>query len=211
MKLKNKLSLITAVAMLTFCGVGYAAWTFTNIENAQVATIEDKVAVGIELNDGFKLYNADDDAEVTALYLICDAPSNKDYVLAGNGVYWATDAAGTNAITNVYIKGSLTKNMEDNIKDKTSVTVQFTATHNLGENDYVTFGAMTSSANKVINNLNEAGVFDVQSVDFTLPAVAYSATEENIPHNITELTTMNTILGTALSGKTLSFTAQIIA
>lgn len=211
MKLKNKLSLITTVAMLAFCGVGYAAWTFTNIENAQVATIEDKVAVGIELNDGFKLYNADDDAEVTALYLICDAPSNKDYVLAGNGVYWATDAAGTDAITNVYIKGSLTKNMEDNIKDKTSVTVQFTATHNLGENDYITFGAMTSSTNKVINNLNEAGVFDVQSVDFTLPAVAYSATEENIPHNITELTTMNTVLGTALSGKTLSFTAQIIA
>ena len=211
MKLKNKLALITAVAMLAFGGVGYAAWTFTNVENAQVATIEDKVAVGIELNGGFKLYNADDDAEVTALYLICDAPSGKDYVLAGDGVYWATDAAGANAIMNVYIKGFLTKNMEDSVKDKTSATVRFTATHNLGENKYVTFGAMTAPADKVVDNLNEAGVFDVQSVDFALPAVAYSAIEANIPHNIAELTAMNTALSTALSGKALSFTAQIVA
>ena len=103
MKLKNKLALITAVAMLAFGGVGYAAWTFTKVENAQISTIEDKVAVGIELNDGFKLYNAADDAEVTALYLICDAPTAETGILAGDGIYWATDAAGANAITNVYI------------------------------------------------------------------------------------------------------------
>ena len=211
MKLKNKLVLIMLVAMLSFFGVGYAAWTFTNVENAQVSTIEDKVAVGIELNDGFKLYNADDDSEVTTLYLICDAPTGKDYVLAGSGVYWATDAAGANAITSVYIKGSLTKNMEDSVKDKTTVTVQFTATHNLGVNDYVTFGALTAPANKVVENINAAGSFDVQSVAFALPTVAYSTTEANIPHSIAELTAMNTALATALSGKALSFTAQIIA
>ena len=208
MKLKNKLALITAVAMLAFGGVGYAAWTFTNVENAQISTIEDKVAVGIELNDGFKLYNAADDTEVTALYLICDAPAAETGILAGDGIYWATDAAGANAITNVYIKGSLTKNMEDSVKDKTSVTVQFTATHNLSST-YVTFGALTAPANKVVDNINAAGEFDVQSVSFALPTVEY--VQANIPHNITELTAMNTALGIDLSGKALSFTAQIIA
>ena len=210
MKLRNKLAVITTAAMIAFAGVGFAAWTFTNVETAQVNTIEDKVAVGIELNDGFKLYNAANDAEVSALYLICDAPAGKDYVLAGSGVYWATDNAGANAITNVYIKGSLAKNMEDSVKDKTTVTVQFTAAHNLGVNDYVTFGAMTAPANLVINDL-VAGNTDVQSASFALPAVAYSATEANIPHSISELTAMNTALGTALSGKALTFTAQIIA
>ena len=70
---------------------------------------------------------------------------------------------------------------------------------------------MTAPANKVVENINAAGSFDVQSVSFALPAVAYSTTEANIPHSIAELTAMNTALATALSGKALSFTAQIIA
>jgi len=209
MKLRNKLAAIMAAAMLAFAGVGFAAWTFTNVENAQVSTVEDKVAVGIELNDGFKLYNAADDAEVNTLYLICDAPTSEDGVLAGSGVYWATDAAGADAITNVYIKGSLTKDMEDSIKDKTSVIVQFTASHNLATNDYVTFGAMTAPANKVVEDITAAGSYNVQSVSFALPSVEYVTAK--IPHSIAELTAMNTALGTALGGKALSFTAQIIA
>lgn len=208
MKLRNKLAAIMAAAMLAFTGVGFAAWTFTQVRNAEVATIEDKVAVGIELNDNFKLFNAADDSEVTGLYLICDAPAAESGILAGDGIYWATDAAGANAISNVYIKGSLTKNMEDSVKDKTSVTVQFTASHNLSSS-YVTFGSLTAPANKVVDNIDAAGNFDVQSVSFALPTVAY--TQANIPHSISELTAMNTALATDLSGKALSFTAQIIA
>ena len=209
MKLRNKLATIMAAAMLAFAGVGFAAWTFTDVQNAQVSTIEDRVSVGIELNDGFKLFDADTDAEVSSVYLICDAPAAEDGILAGDGVYWATDAAGSNEISDIYIKGSLTKNMEDGIKDKTSVTVRFTAAHTLGANDYVTFGSMTAPANKVVDNINAAGEFDVKSADFALPSVEYVTA--NIPHSIDELTAMNTALGTALGGKALSFTAQIIA
>lgn len=208
MKLRNKLALIMVAAMLCFVGVGFAAWTFMNVENAQVSTVQDRVAVGIELNDTFVLYDAATDAPVTALYLICDAPSGETGILNGDGVYWATDEAGTNAITNVYIKGSLAKNMEDGIKDKTSVTVQFTASHNLATNDYVTFGTITAPANKIVENITASGNYDVQSVPFALPTVTY--VQANIPHSISALTTMNTALGTALSSKTLSFTAQII-
>ena len=213
MKLRNKLAAITAAAMLAFTGVGFAAWTFTKVENAQVSTIEDRVAVGIELNAGFKLYNAADNAEVDSLYLICDAPTDAvaNRYLAGAGVYWATDEAGVNEITNVYIKGTLSKNLEDEVKDKTSVTVQFTATHNLAENSYVTFGNMTAPANKVVENITStAANYEVKSVNFALPSVTYTATAIAI-EDIAGLTAMNTALGTALSGKALSFTAQIVA
>ena len=46
-----------------------------------------------------------------------------------------------------------------------------------------------------------------QSANFALPTVAYTS----VPTSITELNNMNTALGTALSGKKLSFTAKIVA
>ena len=206
MKLRNKIAAITAAAMLAFTGVGFAAWTFTAQREAEVATIEDRVAVGIELTDNFKLYNASGDAEVTALYLICDAPTGVTGVLDGAGVYWATDAAGANAITNVYLKGTITKVAEDGVLDnKATVEVQFTTSHDLAANTYVSFGAMTAPAN--LTNVSTADGTVVQSASFALPAVAYTS----VPTSTAELTQMNTALGTALSGKKLSFTVQIIA
>ena len=206
MKLRNKLAAITTAAMLAFAGVGYAAWTFTAQRNAEVATIEDRVAVGIELTDDFALYNASGDAEVTALYLICDAPAGEAGVLDGDGVYWATDAAGANAITNVYIKGTITKDAEDGVKDnKSTVEVAFTASHNLASNSYVSFGAMTAPAN--VTGISTADGTTVQSASFALPAVAYIS----VPTSVAQLTAMDTALGTALAGTALSFTAEIVA
>jgi hypothetical protein len=98
--------------------------------------------------------------------------------------------------------------MEDSVKDKTSVTVQFTASHNLSST-YITFGALAAPANKVVDHLDAAGTFEVKSANFDLPTVDY--VQANIPHSIAELTAMNNALATALSGKALSFTAQIIA
>lgn len=206
MKLRNKLAAIMATAMLAFAGVGYAAWTFTAQREAEVATVEDRVSVGIELTNNFKLYNADDDSEVTALYLICDAPAGQTGVLDGAGIYWATDAAGSNAISDVYLKGTITKENEDGILDnKATVTVQFGASDNLETNAWVSFGNMDAPAN--LENVSTANGTVVKSADFALPAVAYAT----VPTSVSELTTMNTALGTALSGATLSFTAQIIA
>ena len=209
MKLRNKLIAITVIAMLAFIGIGFAAWTFTGVQEVEVAAgnIQDKVAVGIELNDGFKLYNADDDTEVTALYLICDAPTVgvAGKYLAGQGVYWATDAAGANAITDVYIKGTLAKADEDAVLDKATVDVAFTATKSI-TSTYIQFGAFSAIANTT--GIAVANNAVVQSADFALPAVSYVSAM--IPESIAELTTMNTTLATELSTATLSFTAQIV-
>lgn len=204
MKLKTKLAIIPALASLLFVGAGFAAWEFTQERTAEVA-ITDKVAVGVELNDNFKLYNADDDVEITALYLICDAPSGKSYVLSGEGVYWASDAAGATKVDDVYLKGTLKKESEDGILDDDEVTVSFAASHNL-ESDYITFGSFAAIADKDIEVANNE---DVQSDDFYLPTLAY--VEAGIPHSVADLTAMNTALATELDGAVLSFSAQITA
>lgn len=204
MKLKNKIAAITAAAMLAFAGTGFAAWTFTQ-ERANEAAITDKVAVGIELNDNFALYNADDDAEISALYLICDAPTGKSYVLDGEGVYWASDAAGATKVDDVYIKGTLLKNNEDSVLDKATVTVSFDADHDLSSN-YITFGNFASIADETVTVANNA---EVKSEDFYLPTVSY--VEAQIPHDVAALTAMNTALATELDSKVLSFNAQITA
>ena len=202
MKLRNKLAAITAASMLAFAGIGFAAWTFTQ-ERAAEVSVTDKVSVGIELNDNFKLYNADDDAEISSLYLICDAPTGKTFVLGGEGVYWASDAAGITKVDDVYLKGTLLKEEEDGILNKSEVTVSFTASHALTSN-YVTFGAFSAIADTTVTVANNA---DVQSADFYLPAVSYK--DAALPQSVAELTAMNTALATELSGAALSFTAQI--
>ncbi len=199
--------------MLAFVGVGFAAWTFTNVENAQVSIIEDRVAVGIELNDGFELYNAADDSLITELYLICDAPSGQSGILNGEGVYWSTSATGKDgsgnklAVTNVYIKGTLAKADEDGVWDKATVDVAFTADYTDLSSTYITFGTAPTIANTT--GIAVANNAVVQSTSFALPTVSYVIA--NLPHSITELTAMNTALGTSLSGTALRFTAQIVA
>jgi len=184
-----------------------------NIEDAEVSTIQDKVAVGIELNNGFKLYNAADDAEITALYLICDAPAGETDILNGQGVYWSTSATGKDgsgnklAVTNVYIKGTLAKADEDGVWDKATVDVAFTADYTDLSSTYITFGVAPTIANTT--GITVANNAVVQSASFVLPSVAYVAA--NLPHSISELTDMNTALGTDLSGTALRFTAQIVA
>lgn len=217
MKLRFKLMVITLLAMLAFVGVGFASWTFKNSVSTPNTTIEDKVAVAVELNDNFKLYNAADDLEVTALYLICDAPvaaeADTTKYLAGEGVYWSTSATGKDgsgnklAITNVYIKGTLNYDAEDSVWPVTSVTVTFTAGAFSVTSDYVTFGALTAPAAVVVNVANNA---DVQSANFALPTVAYTATALAI-NSVSGVSAMNSALGTSLSGKVISLSAQITA
>ena len=204
MKLRNKIAAITAAAMLAFTGVGFAAWTFTQERAAEVA-VTDRVSIGIELNANFKLYNADDNADISNLYIICDAPAAESGILTGEGVYWASDAAGTTKVDDVYLKGTLKKVEEDNILDKASVTVKFGATHSM-TSTYITIGAFTAPADVDVTVANNA---DVQSANFSLPTLTYVAAK--IPHSVAELTDMNTALATELSGAKVSFTAQIIA
>ncbi len=207
MKLRNKIMFITMLAMIAFIGIGFAAWTFTAERAVDDISITDKVAVAVELNDNFALYNADDDSEITALYLICDAPTAAvaGRYLAGSGVYWSSEADGSNVVTNVYIKGTLNYNVEDNVKPISKVVVTFTAGAFSVTSDYVNFGALTAPAAIEVTVANNA---DVQSADFALPTVAYTATALAIA-DVAGVTAMNTALGTSLSGKVISLSAQI--
>ena len=205
MKLRNKLAAIAAAAMLAFTGVGFAAWTFTKSVDADV-TVTDKVAVGIELTDDLALHNASGDAQVTALYLICDAPAGNSNVLAGAGVYWATDAAGANAITNVYLKGTVTKDNEDGVLDnKATVTIAFEADYSALSSTYIDFGAAPAISD--VSNVSTVNGTEYQSGNFALPSVDYLI----VPTSISELTDMNTALATDLASAALSFSAHIKA
>lgn len=204
MKLKNKIAAITAASMLAFTGIGFAAWTFTQQRSAEVA-VTDKVAVGIELNDNFKLYNADDNASISNLYIICDAPAAEAGILAGKGVYWASDVDGATKVDDVYLKGTLKKADEDSVLDKASVTVGFGATHSMSST-YITIGAFAAIADEDVAVADNAVV---QSDNFNLPTLTYVAVK--IPHSVEELTAMNTALATELSDAKVSFTAQIKA
>ena len=108
MKLRNKIAIISGSAMLAFAGVGFAAWTFTKT-TSDSAALEGKVTAAIEASG---LEVTDGTNSVEKLYLICDAPAGEEGLLAGNGIYWATDAEGNNSITELTLVGSV--NEDDN-------------------------------------------------------------------------------------------------
>lgn len=211
MRLRLKLFTITLLAMLAFIGIGFAAWTFVSERALDDTPVSDKVAVAVELNDDFKLYNAANDSEITALYLICDAPTvaTSDY-LAGEGVYWSTSANGKDdlgnklAVTNVYIKGSLNYNAEDGVWPISKVEVTFSADAFSVTSDYVNFGALTAPAVQQYNVTSA----DIQSANFALPSVSYKADALAI-NSVAGVTAMNTALGVSLTGKVISLSAQI--
>jgi hypothetical protein len=113
MKLRNKLTIISGIACLAFAGVGFAAWAFTKSESASV-DVEAKVTAAIEAKD-LKVEDGNDN-EVSALYLICDAPSGEEGLLPGNGIYWSTEADGKDdlgaksEITALTLVGSVEEN-----------------------------------------------------------------------------------------------------
>ncbi len=172
MNLKNKLAVITATAMLAFVGTGFAAWTFTNSVQ-QSTSAEGKVVCAIELNSDLKMYNAADDAVISELYLILDAPAANEKHLGGNGVYWSTakDNNVANKVENVYLKGTVHYDAKD-IEDLASVTVSFTKGDELTDTTYVDFGALATVANVEVDAADNE---EYQTAVFALPSVAYTA------------------------------------
>lgn len=221
MKLRNKLAVITAAAMLAFTGVGFASWAFTNSVQTQDMAGTPQITCAVELNDDFKLYrdvggddNAANDVQVPNLYLICDAPATGLNALPGNGVYWSTanDAtAYANRIdgAEVYIKGSINYDEYD-IDDLVSVTVTFTAGANyaLANGTYVEFAAATLPAAVTIAGNDLVDDAEVKSAKFALPVPSYNSGVNS--------TNFNTVADVAnitdgLSGLVIAYQAQITA
>lgn len=172
MKLRSKLTVITAALILVLVGVGFAAWTF----NKDVATdTTGLVAITAESEQGELAITT------ASLYIILDQA----------GIYYATDAAGQNAITAI------------------EATYTAVADGNLGENMSVTFSLAFSGTDAawtnyisgltVPANQTETVVNGANTISFTLPALTYTA---NKPSTESEYDTMVA----ALAGKSLTLT-----
>lgn len=207
MRLQNKIALIGLLATTALIGTGFAAWTFTNSVQSSDAGATPQIVCSVELNNDFKLYNADDGSEISTLYLICDAPSEGLNALGGNGVYWSSandKTAHDNIITSVYIKGTLNYNAYD-VEDLDTVTVTFTTgtSYSLTTGTYVEFDAATLPDAVTVTVANNA---DVQSEDFALPVPSYrgnvNTTNFNSVADVSKITD-------GLSGLVIAYQAEI--
>ena len=133
--------------------------------------------------------------------------ATSDY-LAGSGIYWASDAAGANPITDLYILGQLEYNQEDNVKPLTSVTVTFVVTNTLANNAYVEFDSTATVGDDVVINSISNGA----EVAYTLPLPTPSYTAAVVAYNsVAQITAMNTALVSALNGQGIQVSASITA
>ncbi len=206
MKLRNKLVIITAIAVIMLIGVGYAAWTFTTAQNANVTVDQNAYVTAAIEASGVKVYKeAACENEITTLYIICDAPTaGGTNLLAGNGIYFSTandTTAFANKIETVYLKGTVNYNAED-IADKTTYIGTYTAASEAYNGTYFTATAMTGGNDTAST---EVGTDPAASNAISLPTLAYVA--DQIPGNVAAVTTMNEAL-TSVS-ITLSFTFAV--
>lgn len=172
MKLTNKLAAITAASMLSFAGVGFAAWTFN--KDASISSTAN-IAVLAETELGTLTITT------TNLYIILDQ----------SGIYYATDAAGENPITQLVANytavadGTYGANMD----------IDFTLTWSIGSVAWTNYVSGLTSVSlgtvTVDNGSNE--------LLFTLPTLTYTA---NKPSTKSEYDTMKE----ALNGKSLTIT-----
>ena len=196
MKLRNKIAAITAASMAAFMGVGFAAWEFTNQEQADVSG-GNLVTCAVEA-DGLE-------ANYSTIYLILDAPADPTGDLkAGDGIFWSSAADGSAPITSLTLTGSFNHNQED-LDYEHEVSYEFTCTPSgdlAADTDYFTYSAGSFASGATGTTSTFA---DVQAV-YTLPTYEYVAAVKAY-ETVAEVTAMNT----ALNGKslTLSFTFGI--
>lgn len=181
MKLKNKLSIITAVSLLAFVGVGFGAWTFTK-QVQESSTVSKKVTASIEANG----LNVEDGAghALAGLYLICDAPAGQAGLIPGNGIYWSTQADGSDTITALTLVGSVTEDDND-IADITTYNGHFISTATSAvSGTYINIASTNALDATVVSASKNASV----STTFTLPEVSYAS----VPTSVAEVDALQT-------------------
>lgn len=203
MKLRNKIAAITAAAMLAFAGVGFAAWTFISPVSVN-ENISGKVTAAIEA-DNVKVYNGAN--EISTIYLIADAPKADDplydgtKLLAGNGLYWASDDQGANVITSLKLVGQVNQNDYD-IAQIRGYTGTFTVSGGAITSSYISIDAAGSLASSsVVVNTPDGDC----EVVYTLPTLKYT----DVPEDVAEVGTMRS--GLSVSAFSFSFAVTAIA
>ena len=200
MKLRNKIAAITAASMLAFAGVGFAAWTFTKTVNDS-ASIQGKVTAAIEASGLAVQDGAGND--VSGLYIICDAPAGQTGLVAGQGIYWSTQADGSDTITSLTLVGSVTEDDND-IADINTYTGHFASTAFSAVNGaYVGIAAAAALDTTVVSASASA---DVQYV-WTLPALSYNT----IPSSVAQVNLLQAEVAALSLTFSFTFNVQSIA
>lgn len=146
MKTKGLRTLLASVAALALVGTGYAAWQFNTVVNNEVSAVG-KVTAAIEAES----VDVEIDG-VDTLYLIMDACKDAGHNhAAGNGIYWAKDAEGKNAVTELTLTGHVNYDAND-IVDFSGYVGHFEVTADLSTNSYVTFGSTTNPADVAVTS-----------------------------------------------------------
>ena len=173
MKLRNKIAAITAASMLAFAGVGFAAWTFTKTVNDS-ASIQGKVTAAIEASGLAVQDGAGND--VTGLYIICDAPAGQTGLVAGQGIYWSTQADGSDTITSLTLVGSVTEDDND-IADINTYTGHFASTAFSAVNGAYVKIAAAAALDEEVDSADASS--DVE-YEWTLPALSYNTVPSSV-------------------------------
>ena len=187
MKLRNKLGMITAAAMLAFAGVGFATWTFTKQVEVE-APVTGVVTAAIEAND----VSADPDE----FYLICDAPAGQSGLVAGNGIYWSDTAANDGSVlSSINLTGTVTENDED-LLDFSKYKGKFVITAAAVDTTYVDIAAVNLTTDLITVNSKNGNC----EYTYNLPALSYAA----VPTSVAQVSAMQA----ELAALTIKFTVK---
>ena len=184
MKLKNKLSIITIASMLAFVGTGFAAWTFNN-NTAKEAEFGTYVTSAINAKDVELSGN-------TEVYLVLDQDKP----------YWSTAVDnGSKPVELVDGKITVAPSYDlTNQNDGASWTYTLTSAIDV-DSAIETYVDITGfdAGSKTGTVTADGGLNQIASVDFDLPALAYTSAK---PSTYAEYETMLS----AVNGKVITFT-----
>ena len=178
MKLRNKISAITAASMLAFAGVGFAAWTFNN-SVAQEAQAQTYATSAINA----KNVTLGGDVEV---YLVLDQAKP----------YWSAELVNGSKPVEL-VDGSITvtpaydvTNQNDGASWTYTLTSEITV-----DAEIATYVNVTGfDTTDVTGTVTAAGAETIDAVEYDLPALAYTA---NKPANYADYQTMLTAVASA--------------
>lgn len=183
MKLRNKLAIITSASMLAFMGVGFAAWTFNNnVAQEQEAG----VYVTSAINAKDVVLSGD-----TEVYLVLDQAKP----------YWSLDVNnGAKPVELVDGKITVAPDYDlTNQNDGASWTYTLTSAIDV-DTDIATYVNVTGFDTVAkTGTITAAGDEGIASVDYDLPALAYTASK---PTTYAQYESMLS----AVNGKVITFT-----
>ena len=194
MTLKNKISAITAAAMLAFAGVGYAAWTF-NGSAAQEAQEGAYATSAINAQNVTLSGN-------TEVYLVLDQAKP----------YWST-AVDTGSKPVELPNGKITVTPDYDLQDQNdgaswTYTITGTMTVDSAIATYVSATGFGSN-DTLTGTVTAAGAETIAAVNFNLPALAYTASK---PANYADYQAMLTAVASAHITFTFNCTfAEVVA